>query len=176
METLWEYAGVIKKFTMANQSAQAADNIDRTMKATEKFVVQLNKVSDTKLSKMASISKNMADFAKKINGNFDRLADAMNEKMVTALDKVDKTLKEVNRTMNEMPGKMKSAVSNIQVTGGGGDDKSNGTGSENGKASDKSKQTGKGSKGKNVPGKSVSNCIVQADDGTFALAVVQKYE
>jgi len=146
------------------------------MKATEKFVVQLNKVSDTKLSKMASISKNMADFAKKINGNFDRLADAMNEKMVTALDKVDKTLKEVNRTMNEMPGKMKSAVSNIQVTGGGGDDKSNGTGSENGKASDKSKQTGKGSKGKNVTGKSVSNCIVQADDGTFALAVVQKYE
>lgn len=171
-----EYANVVKKFMDANSKNETADNVHRTMEDTGKFVVQLNKVNDNKLAKMASIAKNMADFARKINGNFDRLADAMNEKMVTALDKVDKTLKEVNKTMNEMPGKMRSAVSTIKVTGGnGGDDKPKGTGSES--VTDKSKkQTGKGSNGKNVTGKSVNNCIVQADDGTFALAVIQKYE
>lgn len=170
-----EYARVIKKFMDANAKKEAADNVHRTMEDTGKFVIQLNKVSDNKLAKMASIAKNMADFARKINGNFDRLADAMNEKMVTALDKVDKTLKEVNKTMNEMPGKMRSAVGSVQITGGtgaGSDDKSK---DDNSKAQSKP-VTGKGSDGKNVTGKTVNNCIVQADDGTFAIAVVQKYE
>lgn len=170
-----EYARVIKKFMDANAKKETADNVHRTMEDTGKFVIQLNKVSDTKLAKMASIAKNMADFARKINGNFDRLADAMNEKMVTALDKVDKTLKEVNKTMNEMPGKMRSAVGSVQLAGGTGavsDDKS-----KDDKSKTQSKPvTGKGSDGKNVTGKTVNNCIVQADDGTFAIAVVQKYE
>ncbi len=170
-----EYANVIKKFMDANAKKEAADNVHRTMEDTGKFVIQLNKVSDSKLAKMASIAKNMADFARKINGNFDRLADAMNEKMVTALDKVDKTLKEVNKTMNEMPGKMRSAVGGVQITGGTGqvpDDRS-----KDDKSKTQSKPvTGKGSDGKNVTGKTVNNCIVQADDGTFALAVIQKYE
>lgn len=170
-----EYAKVVKKFMDANSKKEAADNVHRTMEDTGKFVIQLNKVSDNKLAKMASIAKNMADFARKINGNFDRLADAMNEKMVTALDKVDKTLKEVNKTMNEMPGKMRSAVGSVQITGG------TGAGSDDKSKDDKSKAqskpvTGKGSDGKNVTGKTVNNCIVQADDGTFALAVIQKYE
>ena len=175
ISTLDKYADVVKKFMDANKTAQAADNVHRTMEDTGKFVVQLNKVSDTKLAKMASISRNMADFARRINGNFDRLADAMNDKMVTALDKVDKTLKEVNKTMNEMPGKLKTAVSNIKVTGGGTDTVADKSKDDNSKAN-APKETGKGSDGKNVTGKTVNNCIVQADDGTFALAVVQKYE
>lgn len=174
-----EYANVIKKFMDANSKKEAADNVHRTMDDTGKFVVQLNKVSDNKLAKMASIAKNMADFARKINGNFDRLADAMNEKMVTALDKVDKTLKEVNKTMNEMPGKFRGAVSNIQVTGSGAsDDKSkvNGNGVGNTAPINTKQQAAKDANGKNITGKTVNNCIVQADDGTFALAVIQKYE
>lgn len=172
-----EYANVIKKFMDANSKKDAADNVHRTMEDTGKFVVQLNKVSDNKLAKMASIAKNMADFARKINGNFDRLADAMNEKMVTALDKVDKTLNEVNKTMNEMPGKFRGAVSNIQVTGSAtGDDKTKGNGVGNTVQNNTKQQAQKDANGKNITGKTVNNCIVQADDGTFALAVIQKYE
>jgi hypothetical protein len=72
---------------------------------------------------------------------------------------------------------MRSAVSNISVGGGGGNTDNNSKGTENEKGNDKSKQqTNKKADGKNVTGKTVNNCIVQADDGTFALAVVQKYE
>ena len=175
-DPLGEFISVTNRLFAVSLTDQTGKNINQSFDAMGKFVVKLNSVSDSKLTKMASIAKNMADFARKINGNFDRLADAMNEKMVTALDKVDKTLKEVNKTMNEMPGKMRSAVSNVQVVGGGGNDKTKDTGT-NGTGTDNSKQqTIKKADGKNVTGKTVNNCIVQADDGTFALAVVQKYE
>ena len=172
--SLDRYADVIKKFMTANEKKTAADNVHRTMEDTSKFVVQLNKVSDSKLAKMASITKNMSDFARRINGNFDRLADAMNDKMVTALEKVEKTLAEVNKTMDQMPAKMRAATNVVGGGNTGGETAPTTTG--NSKPEPQPKPQPKPNDGKNITGKTINNCIVQADDGTYAIAVIQKYE
>jgi len=87
-------------------------NVGRTVNATNAFLTQLNSTNSQKLEKMADISKNMATFATKINGNFDGLAKAMNENIITALDKVDKALTELKETLDTLPDTVGSAVKN----------------------------------------------------------------
>lgn len=87
-------------------------NVERTVKATNDFLSKVNTINDSKLGKMADISQNMATFATKINGNFDGLAKAMNENIITALDKVDKALTELKETLSTLPDDVGSAVKN----------------------------------------------------------------
>ena len=87
-------------------------NVGRTIASTNNFLTQLNSTNSQKLGKMADISQNMATFATKINGNFDGLAKAMNENIITALDKVDKALTELKETLSTLPDDVGSAVKN----------------------------------------------------------------
>ena len=165
---LREYAETIRKFMDANSNNAAPDNAAKTFDAAGKFVVKLNSVSDSKLDKMASIAKNMAAFAQKINGNFDKLADAMNDKLVKALEKVDETLKDVNKTFTEVPDKLPKPTGNagVHVI----QEQKPSTVKVTPKQEEKKKEIA------TAASKSLNNCIVQTEDGTFALAVVQKSE
>ena len=176
-DPLGEFISMTNRLFAVSLTDQTGKNINQSFDSMGKFVERLNKVDDGKLAKMASISKNMADFARKINGNFDKLADIMNEKMVTALEKVEETLKEVNKTMTEVPNKIAASRASVSL-GGGGVQQQAAAGTDN-KSADKKddkKDNKKDKAGKNVTGKSINNCIVQADDGTYAIAIVQKSE
>lgn len=176
-KALQTYTRTVHLLMQAGKGSDAAKNIHQVMEDSGKFIVKLNKTDESKLAKMASIAKNMAEFAKRINGNFDKLADTMNEKMVTALEKVDETLKEVNKTMTEVPNKI-AASRTSSLFGGGGSQQQSAAGTDNKQADkkDDKKDNKKDKAGKNVTGKSINNCIVQADDGTYAIAIVQKSE
>ena len=99
-------------------------NIAQTFSSTEKFLDKVNKTDPSKLEKMADISKNMATFAVKINGNFDGLAKAMNENIITALDKVEQSMKDLkdfleNDFTKNLTDGVSNAVSNINVSSSG---------------------------------------------------------
>ena len=93
---------VIEDFVNANLNPDAPENIGKSFEYTGNFITKLNSVSDSKLKQMATISSGLATFATKVNGNFDKLADTMNEKIVTAIEKLDKTLKEVKETLDNI--------------------------------------------------------------------------
>lgn len=96
-------------------------NTEKTFSATQKLLDKINRTDPTKLGKMADISKNMATFATKINGNFDSLAKAMNENIITALDKVEKSMKDLKDFLEEdftknLTNGVSDAVKDIKVT------------------------------------------------------------
>ena len=105
-------------------------NIEKSVNSTNKFLAQVNGMNTNKLNKMADISGNMAKFSTSIRGNFDSLAKAMNENIITALDKVDKSLKELKDFLeddftNKLSTGVSDAVGNITVkTDGDKDQKS----------------------------------------------------
>ena len=76
-------------------------NISKTVDATNKFLTKLNSVDAGKLSTMDRISKNMLEFAKSINGNFDALADALSQKLVKVLNDLNDTLDDVGQSIED---------------------------------------------------------------------------
>ena len=106
-----------------NASGNTADNIDRASKSTIGLLDKVNSINGTKLEKMVSLSENMATFATSIKGDFNGLAKAMNENIITALDKVDKALKELKDYLETLPDQLSTSVGNaissaeIKVTG-----------------------------------------------------------
>ena len=96
-------------------------NTEKTFSATQKFLDKVNGMDAGKLGKMASLAENMAKFSTSINGNFDSLAKAMNENIITALDKVEKSMKDLKEFLEEdftknLTNGVSNAVKDIQVT------------------------------------------------------------
>lgn len=90
---------IMKELTEVD-SKKFTGNISKTVDATNKFLTVLNSVDGEKLNTMDRISKNMMEFAKSIDGNFDALANALSEKLVTVLEELKETLNTVGESID----------------------------------------------------------------------------
>ena len=66
-----------------------------------KFLDKVNGIDTERLKGATDLFKQMAEFSKTINGNFDKLADAFSEKMLEVLESIDNVLKQVGDTTIE---------------------------------------------------------------------------
>lgn len=66
-----------------------------------KFLDKVNGIDTERLKSATDLFKQMAEFSKTINGNFDKLADAFSEKMLEVLESIDNVLKQVGDTTIE---------------------------------------------------------------------------
>lgn len=104
------YAKYLERLSAITISPRLGSNVERASNSSMKLMKTINGMDDRKLGKFADISKNMARFSTSIRGNFDGLAKAMNENIITALEKVDKSMKELKTYLETMPGQLAGAV------------------------------------------------------------------
>lgn len=78
-------------------------NIDKTERLTNNYVKFLDKVNNVDLEKLKTteqLFQRMAEFSNSISGNFDKLADSLNEKIAPLLEKLEKGVSDLNKDMN----------------------------------------------------------------------------
>lgn len=75
------------------------------MMVADKFIKDINTVDLKKLETTEKIFKNMAEFSKSIRGEFDELADALNEKIAPLLEELNKGLEKIPNKMDEQQAK-----------------------------------------------------------------------
>lgn len=66
-----------------------------------KLVDKANSIDTTKITTVRDMFKQMAEFSKSINGNFDKLADVISEKLIEALEKLAEIFDKANNVNNK---------------------------------------------------------------------------
>lgn len=145
-----------KLFEAFNKNSKNAE------RGIDKSIQFLNKVNDVKLENLqttARLFEKMADFSASINGNFDGLADALNEKIAPLIEKLNDALEETKTAMeqseaainraNAAAANVQAAIANTESVAG-----------DKGKSNDSNKgKDSEGDKGKN------SNTVSAGDLG-----------
>ena len=67
-------------------------NFDKFSGSYGKFIDKVNSVDLAKLTAANNMLKNLSEFSKSINGDFDKLADTINEKLIKALEELKEVL------------------------------------------------------------------------------------
>lgn len=91
--------------TMSGFTKISDKDVANTRKVTQNYVVLLDKIEKMNLNKLSlgeSMMRHFATLALKINGDFNGLAKAMNDNIAPMLDKLQKTLDEVNKAQVEI--------------------------------------------------------------------------
>lgn len=78
-------------------------NLEKSTKAASDLLVQVNKTDLGKLKQAQTLFARLAQFSKSISGNFDKLADCINEKLITALEELKNVLEGVTMPTTTVP-------------------------------------------------------------------------
>lgn len=89
-----------------NITKETADNSERITKNYIKFTEKLNKVDISKLETTAKMFERMSDFSKSIHGNFEKLAESINEELMPVLE-------ELKETLNKIPDKIDTNAASV---------------------------------------------------------------
>ena len=80
-------------------SNKNADNLEKNINNTIKFVDKIDSVKIENLKTAANMFEKMADFSKSINGNFEGLADVIEDKIMPLLEKLNETFENTNKVI-----------------------------------------------------------------------------
>ena len=98
----------IKDFTtISDTNTKNAKNI---LKDYTKFIKRIDKVDTDKLSNVSTMFENMAKFSESINGNFDKLADALTEKIAPVLEELKELLGEIPEKIDNNASSVSSSI------------------------------------------------------------------
>ena len=73
-------------------------SIDTVLSSYEKLITKVDKVDLEKLKTTATLFEKMSDFSKSINGNFEGLADTLNEKIAPLLEKLQEQIDDIKNS------------------------------------------------------------------------------
>lgn len=90
-------------------SKEQAGTTEKTLDNYGKFIEKINTVKVENLEKSTAMFKQMARFSESIEGNFERLADALNEKIMPLLEE----MKEIS---GQVPAKLDQGFANTSAT------------------------------------------------------------
>ena len=79
-----------------------------------KFIEKVNRMDITKVQKTALMFRQMSRFSESINGNFDRLAMAINEKLMPAVDALKEVLEEIPIRLDRSAQNITKAIDDTQ--------------------------------------------------------------
>lgn len=77
------------------------DNFQRNTENFVKFVDKANTIDDKKIKSVRDMFEQIARFSESVNGNFDKLADILSEKLVDILEKLQITLEDISKLENK---------------------------------------------------------------------------
>ena len=115
MENVGRYSDILRRITsLTNINISEFDTVDldgheRFINNNIKFLDKINDVDSKKLRRTANLYKQLRHFSESINGNFDRLAEVLAEKLLPVLDE----LKEV---MTDIPSELKFGFQNTSAS------------------------------------------------------------
>lgn len=95
------FKSIVELFSgMKPVDEKSTKSIKTNIDATEKLLKTINKTDLSKLKYVYSLMWSLTQFSKSINGNFDKLADIINEDLITAIKKLEETLSGFNTSIN----------------------------------------------------------------------------
>lgn len=110
MNRVWDILGTDPK-KMEKDNTNLESRIKMVKEHTDNLIKFMDKISSMDLTKMQTaenLFKHMAEFSTSINGNFDKLAEALNDKIAPLLEEFNGLLKEtpqkISANMNELLG------------------------------------------------------------------------
>jgi hypothetical protein len=108
---LTEYTSTLNEFGKSFNAISGVDinKFNTNTNSFAKFLSVVNKVELDKVKSAADMFEKMSEFSRSIQGNFDKLADALSEKLLPVLE----DLKEV---MSEVPDKLDKGFSNTSAS------------------------------------------------------------
>ena len=86
------------------------------VKDTDKLINRINGLNISKLDSLAKMFGHAAAFAQAIDGNFDKLADAINEKLAPILEGLQKTIDNADQHIKEYTEKQSQAPAQVVQT------------------------------------------------------------
>ena len=119
--------GLNKKFSSLEELSVSLANITRNFSGVEgkdttgfdgmidttaRFINKVNTISVSKANSLANLFDKLAKLSESLDGNFDRLADAISDKLINVLA-------ELNETMDDFSGKSTSLGDSIMNIGAG---------------------------------------------------------
>jgi dGTP triphosphohydrolase len=95
---------VVRHMTdMMSLPGEKFDNLNTSLKNYNDFLTKINDVDLTKLKTTVKLFEQMVNFSKSINGNFEDLADSLNEKIAPLLEELKESLTAVQQHVSEKP-------------------------------------------------------------------------
>ena len=85
--------------TLKNLGKAFGFNFESGISSTIKFMDKVNTVKVENIEKTAKMFEKMSEFSKSIHGNFEGLADTLNDKITPLLEKIDTTLKNTESSL-----------------------------------------------------------------------------
>lgn len=96
------------------------NSFDPFVDGNVKFIDGINKLNTSKANALANVFEKLADLSDSLNGNFDKLADAISDKLINALTDLTETLDRTNSgedglgsRLRAMTGKFTSGIGNM---------------------------------------------------------------
>lgn len=106
MDALERVSSIIKGFTPENDEVNRHKNF---IENNIKFLDKINSADISKIQTTSNLFEHMAKMSESINGNFDGLADTLNEKIAPLIE-------ELKEMMDELPKKIDEATSKISAS------------------------------------------------------------
>jgi hypothetical protein len=94
----------------ASCTAEATSNTERVLQNYDKFLTKVNDMKLGNLKTTAKMFEQMARFSESINGNFDALADTLNEKIAPLMEELKELLNDVQERVAEKAGQPSSEM------------------------------------------------------------------
>ena len=76
-------------------------NVTKSLNECGKFVQKINSIEVNKIKYTAEMFKRMAEFSNSIRGNFDKLAEALGEKLLPVLEELKEVMLDVPQTLEK---------------------------------------------------------------------------
>ena len=108
-------------------------DVGNAEKLTNNYIRFMDKIDTVDLEKLQTterLFKNMAEFSESISGNFDKLADALNEKIAPLLEKLDKGIQDLNNDVNNNSKKQLQATAESNLADASSDTLKNAAGED----------------------------------------------
>ena len=95
------------------------DNIDSSKQVMDNYIKFVDKIGNTDLENLKTtenIFKRMAEFSKSINGDFEKLAESLNEKIMPILEKLESSINNMNESVSDGISKVNNNIVESNMT------------------------------------------------------------
>lgn len=93
-------SSLVALFTGKKFTSSSASSFDKQTKSLVSVLKQVNETDFDKLKYTYSLVSKLAEFAKSIRGDFDKLAECINEDLIEAIEKLNETLNGTSKDIN----------------------------------------------------------------------------
>ena len=114
LKVLHDMNDIIKEFGRVDNSKLT--NGQKVLTGYENFLTKVNDTDLQKLETAKNLVEQMAEFSASIRGNFQGLADSLNEKIAPLLQELQTLMKDTQHTINEGVSSMASTASSMEAS------------------------------------------------------------